>query len=247
VTPSQTVGGFIASPPEDSKLEYFWAPLSGWMYPGYAWQAEVLWGAATLYHVDEESLWASGVWKPRDNYHFLEHDSQAPLPHVGGYGGGWSTLGQLLNKQQDGELLSGRIHTATIFVAQSMLLAPGYAADFEMEVQAAEAAGEIQWVGLAEVIDIWHSEYDSLPSILTYLPQAVICGDADANDIVNISDVVYLISFIFGGGPPPEPLLAADVDCNEIVNISDAVYLIAYVFGGGPEPCDPDGNGVSDC
>lgn len=64
------------------------------------------------------------------------------------------------------------------------------------------------------------------------------CGDADNNGLVNISDAVYLINYIFGGGEPPDQLLNSDVDCNEIVNISDAVYLIAYVFGGGGAPCD---------
>jgi hypothetical protein len=64
-----------------------------------------------------------------------------------------------------------------------------------------------------------------------------ICGDADANTIVNISDAVYVISFIFGGGSPPNPYLSGDVDCNVIVNISDAVYLISYIFGGGDPPC----------
>lgn len=65
-----------------------------------------------------------------------------------------------------------------------------------------------------------------------------ICGDADGNGLVNISDVVFLVSYIFGGGPAPYPLLIADVDCNAIVNISDAVYLIGYIFGGGPAPCN---------
>jgi hypothetical protein len=64
-----------------------------------------------------------------------------------------------------------------------------------------------------------------------------ICGDADGSGVVNISDAVYLIAYIFGGGLPPIPSLSGDVDCNGIVNISDAVYLIAYIFGGGPEPC----------
>jgi hypothetical protein len=65
----------------------------------------------------------------------------------------------------------------------------------------------------------------------------MVCGDADGNGIVNISDAVYLISYIFSGGPPPDPLAAGDADCNGIVNISDAVYLISYIFGGGPAPC----------
>jgi hypothetical protein len=64
-----------------------------------------------------------------------------------------------------------------------------------------------------------------------------VCGDADGNGIVNISDAVYLISYIFGGGSAPDPYLSGDADCNQIVNISDAVYLIAYIFGGGPAPC----------
>ncbi|MCK4857662.1 MAG: PQQ-binding-like beta-propeller repeat protein [candidate division Zixibacteria bacterium] len=64
-----------------------------------------------------------------------------------------------------------------------------------------------------------------------------LCGDADGDDLVNIADVVYLINYIFGGGPPPDPLLAGDVDCNTLVNIADVVYLINYIFGGGPPPC----------
>ncbi len=63
-----------------------------------------------------------------------------------------------------------------------------------------------------------------------------LCGDVDASGSVTISDVVYLINFIFGGGPNPDPN-AADVDCTNTITISDVVYLIAYVFGGGPSPC----------
>lgn len=67
--------------------------------------------------------------------------------------------------------------------------------------------------------------------------QGWLCGDADGNELVNISDAVYLITYIFGSGPAPDPLLAGDADCTGIVNISDAVYLIAFIFGGGPAPC----------
>jgi len=64
----------------------------------------------------------------------------------------------------------------------------------------------------------------------------IVYGDADGNSIVNISDAVYLIAYIFGGGDPPNPMLSGDADCNGIVNISDAVFLIAYIFGGGDPP-----------
>ncbi len=64
-----------------------------------------------------------------------------------------------------------------------------------------------------------------------------VCGDADGSGQITISDAVYLISYIFAGGPAPSPILSGDADCNAIVTISDAVYLINYIFAGGAAPC----------
>ncbi len=64
-----------------------------------------------------------------------------------------------------------------------------------------------------------------------------VCGDADGNGIVSISDVVFLINYIFAGGPEPDPTQAADANCSGMITISDAVYLINYIFGGGDAPC----------
>ena len=69
------------------------------------------------------------------------------------------------------------------------------------------------------------------------LAQVYVCGDANGSGSINISDAVYLIAYIFSGGPAPSPLLAGDANCTSTVNISDAVYLIAYIFSGGPTPC----------
>ena len=63
-----------------------------------------------------------------------------------------------------------------------------------------------------------------------------IVGDADGNLAVNISDVVYLISYIFSSGPAPVPLASGDVNCSGSVSISDVVYLISYIFNGGAPP-----------
>jgi PKD repeat protein len=64
-----------------------------------------------------------------------------------------------------------------------------------------------------------------------------ICGDANGDGNVDISDVVYLISYIFSGGSAPSPLAAGDANCDSAVDISDAVYLILYIFSGGAAPC----------
>jgi hypothetical protein len=66
-----------------------------------------------------------------------------------------------------------------------------------------------------------------------------IRGDADNNGSVNVSDVVFLIQYVFATGDPPQPELAVgDVDCSGAVNVSDIVYLISYVFADGPPPCE---------
>ncbi len=78
-----------------------------------------------------------------------------------------------------------------------------------------------------------------IPAQLTVTPPPppYTCGDADGSEVVNISDAVLVIAYVFSGGPAPDPLLSGDADCSGAVNISDAVYLIAYVFSGGPAPC----------
>jgi len=64
-------------------------------------------------------------------------------------------------------------------------------------------------------------------------------GDANGDGVINSADVVYLINYLFKGGPAPEPLEAGDVNCDGIINSADVVYLINYLFKGGPPPgCD---------
>lgn len=69
------------------------------------------------------------------------------------------------------------------------------------------------------------------------LGRTFLCGDADGNGIVNITDAVWLVNFVFSGGPAPNPLESGDVDCSGIINVSDIIYLVSYIFAGGPVPC----------
>ncbi len=84
----------------------------------------------------------------------------------------------------------------------------------------------------ARVVDATGSAGEKLFSIHVY-----VCGDADGGYSIDISDAVYVIGYIFAGGPAPVPLLAGDADCSGNIDISDAVYLITYIFGGGLAPC----------
>jgi hypothetical protein len=65
--------------------------------------------------------------------------------------------------------------------------------------------------------------------------------DNDPGDVINISDVTYLTSFLFNAGPAPECPPEADVTADGVINISDLTHLVGYVFQGGPPPADCPG------
>jgi hypothetical protein len=74
-----------------------------------------------------------------------------------------------------------------------------------------------------------------------------LCGDANGDLMVNVSDAVHIINYVFVGGAAPDPMESGDANCDQAVNVSDAVWIINYVFIGGNLPCDQDGDGSPDC
>lgn len=72
-------------------------------------------------------------------------------------------------------------------------------------------------------------------------------GDANGDQEVTISDVVYIVNYLFRSGPAPDPIQAGDVNCDDKADIVDAVYIVNYLFKGGPSPGDPDDNSILDC
>jgi hypothetical protein len=62
-------------------------------------------------------------------------------------------------------------------------------------------------------------------------------GDCNADDIVNASDIIYLVNYIFKSGPAPVILLHGDVNCSDVINSADIIYMVSYVFKSGPSPC----------
>jgi hypothetical protein len=72
-----------------------------------------------------------------------------------------------------------------------------------------------------------------------YLVLAYVCGDANGDRAANVGDAVYLINFVFKGGPAPTPSDAGDANGDGQSNVGDAVYMINFVFKGGPAPRCP--------
>ena len=60
--------------------------------------------------------------------------------------------------------------------------------------------------------------------------------DMDENNEISISDLIYLVSYMFDNGPEPECTLEADVNASDAIDIADLVYLVTYMFQSGDIP-----------
>ena len=61
-------------------------------------------------------------------------------------------------------------------------------------------------------------------------------GDLNADGIVNVGDVVYIVNYLYRSGDEPCPVEAGDVTCDGIVNVGDVVFLVNYLYRGGDPP-----------
>lgn len=60
----------------------------------------------------------------------------------------------------------------------------------------------------------------------------------DLGDGIDISDLVYLVDYMFIGGTAPVCVEEADINGSGEIDISDLVYLVDFMFMGGPPPVE---------
>ncbi len=107
--------------------------------------------------------------------------------------------------------------------------------------------GPHQWPGAAGNMDIdassviWEffTRYDI--NGLVEAPCCLIRADLDRSggeSPIDISDLVYLVDYMFQSGPEPVCMDDANIDGSgdDLIDIGDLVYLVGFMFLGGPEP-----------
>jgi hypothetical protein len=77
-------------------------------------------------------------------------------------------------------------------------------------------------------------------------PLAQVNGDVNADKFTDLSDAIYLVRFLYLGGPEPavlgcEPfnhVKNGDIDGSGSYEITDPIRLINFLFMGGPPPVE---------
>lgn len=87
------------------------------------------------------------------------------------------------------------------------------------------------------VTDI-NSAVDTIRTV--FQVQAFLRGDANSDTRVDLTDIVFLVDYIFREGRDPVSRDAADVNFDQSLSINDISYLTNYLFRSGPPP--PNGS-----
>ena len=64
-------------------------------------------------------------------------------------------------------------------------------------------------------------------------------GDPNDDGFMQLSDAVYLLNFLFLGGPSPTCDDSGDADNNGRIELTDGVFILSFLFTGGAAPPDP--------
>jgi hypothetical protein len=64
-------------------------------------------------------------------------------------------------------------------------------------------------------------------------------GDVNADGLLNITDAVFLASFLFRNGPLPACLKSGDANDDDSLNITDVVSLLSYLIRNGAALAEP--------
>jgi hypothetical protein len=64
-------------------------------------------------------------------------------------------------------------------------------------------------------------------------------GDCDTNRVVNVSDAIYLLMYLFAGTSAPQIDEACNINDRGDLDIGDAIYLLLFLMASGPPPPAP--------
>jgi len=77
-----------------------------------------------------------------------------------------------------------------------------------------------------------------IPDILAAIQYGFyLTGDVTDDDLINVSDVIFLVNYLYKEGAAPSPALLGDVNCDDEIDVGDVVYLVNYLYMGGTHPC----------
>ena len=85
-----------------------------------------------------------------------------------------------------------------------------------------------------------YGNYVDASGISRFTPELhFLRSDANGDESVNLSDAVFVISYLFLDGERPRINEASDINADGTLDLADPVYLLNFLYRGGPQPPAP--------
>jgi hypothetical protein len=77
----------------------------------------------------------------------------------------------------------------------------------------------------------------TLPDTVSYGACTIRTGDVNSDEAWDTRDIIFMVNYVFKGGPAPEVNGTGDVNCSGAVTTADIIGMVGFVFKGGGAPC----------
>ncbi|MBF8295794.1 MAG: hypothetical protein HW389_2339 [Bacteroidetes bacterium] len=186
---STVIGGHVWDPslPQFANWDRFRIPVRGTQYPWAVWRGTILMGSGTPNHVNDPHV--SGVWRPRDRFHYFVDDPVGNIACIGQYKSDIATIDELIGLYAGGSVSREYMLTSSYHITPSSITDPNGLVTIENTVlkplAALRSQNKVRLTDFTSLILEWQSTFNGKafvydPDISTgiqaepYAPESIV-------------------------------------------------------------------------
>jgi len=188
---STVIGGHVWDPslPQFANWDRFRIPVRGTQYPWAVWRGTILMGSGTPNHVNDPHV--SGVWRPRDRFHYFVDDPSGNIACIGQYKSDITTIDELIGLYASGSVSREYMLTSSYHITPSSITDPNGLVAIENTVlkplAALRAQNTVRLTDFTSLILEWQSTFSGK----AYIYDPDISTGIQAEPLVPESVVLY--------------------------------------------------------
>ena len=105
----------------------------------------------------------------------------------------------------------------------------------EIIEESADQVGDYQYyIETGKSFELGHGRINCYAAMVLAFGYTYVYGDANADGVVTVGDMVHLVNYLYRLGPAPDPPSAGDVNADCVISVGDIIYLMNYLYREGP-------------
>ncbi len=100
--------------------------------------------------------------------------------------------------------------------------------------QSADKVGDYTYyIETGKSYELGHGRINCYKALVMVSGYTYVYGDANGDGIITVSDLLFLINYLFKRGPAPNPLSAGDPNADCVITVGDVIDITNYLFRMG--------------